>query len=400
MQLPSYNEALGKALAIVNPLTDCESVQLDSAVDRTLAEPIIADRNLPPYNRSQMDGYAVVASEIAQGVSMEVTSRVAAGSDVAVERTPNTCVAIATGARVPPQFDAVVQHELTDRGDLAGEKVTFNVGGVKVGKAIHSCGADAMSSEVLVEKGTKIAPQHLGIAATVGAVALPVTKKPKVFVLTSGDEVVLPSETPDKHQIRNGNGPMITSLFETFGCEVVCNQHVCDEAQTTTKAVSDALQKCDVLITVGGISAGERDFFPQAFAQSNVEFAVKGASMQPGKPVMVGKSKNVIVLGLPGNPVSALACAHLFGLPIVLSLLGSDPTLQWIELPLVQPVVPNKHRTAFRPCNIVDGKIVIPSWQGSGDLSHTANTIGLARLPIVDAEIPAGETVQFLRFVL
>lgn len=400
MQLPTYNEALEQALAIVTPITDCESVQLDTAVGRTLAEPIIADRNLPPYNRSQMDGYAVVASEIHHGISMEVTSRVAAGSDVTVDRTPNTCVAIATGAPVPPQFDAVVQHELTDRGDLSGGSVTFHVEEVNVGKAIHPCGADAIVGNVLIDTGTKLAPQHIGIAATVGAVTLTVRRKPKVIVLTSGDEVVLPFVTPQKHQIRNGNGPMITSLFETIGCEVVHHQHVRDEAQATTQAVSDALQKCDVLITIGGVSAGERDFFPQAFVQSNVKFAVKGASIQPGKPVMVGKSTNAIVIGLPGNPVSALACAHLFVLPIVLSLLGSDPTLQWIELPLAQPVVPNKHRTVFRPCNIVDGKIVIPSWQGSGDLSHTANTIGLAQLPIVDAEIPANKNVQFLRFAV
>mgnify|MGYP006090203777 CR=1 FL=1 len=398
MELPTYNEAIRQALMSVAPIADCESVPIASAVERVLAEPIVADRNLPPFNRSQMDGYAVVASEVKQEISMEVTSRVAAGSDMAVVRKKQTCVAIATGAPVPLQFDAVVQHELTDRGDLTGGKVTFHVEKVNVGKAIHMCGVDASEEEVLVDTGTVLAPQHIGIAATVGAVVLPVVRKPKVILLTSGDEVVPPSETPLMHQIRNGNGPMITSIFELFGCEIVKHQHVRDNAEQTAKAVSDALKSCDLLITVGGISAGERDFFPGAFGQSNVEFVVHGVSIQPGKPVIVGTHANTIILGLPGNPVSALACAHLFGLPIVLSLLGTDPKLHWIELPLATSVKPNKHRTAFRPANIVDGKIVIPSWQGSGDLSHTASTIGLAQLPVVNTEIPAGEFVPFLRF--
>jgi molybdopterin molybdotransferase len=396
--LPTYNEALEKALAISTLISDCEKVALTAAVDRVLAESLIADRNLPPYNRSKMDGYAVVASEVKEGVSMEVTARVPAGSGMTVERKQQTCVAIATGAPVPPQFDAVVQHELTDRGDLSGDHVTFHVETVKVGKSIHKCGVDAIAGNVLIEKGTKLAPHHIGIAATTGDIALPVVRKPKVIVLTSGDEVVSPKETPEPHQIRNGNGPMITALFDMFGCEIVQHQHLQDVVEQTVREVSDALQKCDLLITVGGISAGDRDFFPHAFEQLNLEFAVKGASIQPGKPVMIGTCANTTVLGLPGNPVSALACAHLFGLPIVLSMLGTDPTLQWMQLPLSTSVIPNKHRTAFRPCNIVDGKIVIPSWQGSGDLSHTANTIGIAQLPILKTEIPAGELVPCFRF--
>jgi len=398
MELPTYNEALDNALEIVTPIVDCENVEMNDAVDRVLAKPIIADRNLPPYNRSQMDGYAVVASEIRQGVTMEVTSRIAAGSDISVERKQHTCVAIATGASVPSQFDAVVQHELTDRGDLAGGNVTFHVDGIHAGKAIHKCGADAEVGNVVVESGTKLKPQHIGIAATVGEVVLPVVRKPKVIVLTSGDEVVSPTQNPARHQIRNGNGPMITSLFASFGCEILKHQHIKDDAAQTASEVSVALQDCDLLITVGGISAGERDFFPSAFEKSNVSFVVHGASIQPGKPVMVGSQNDTIVLGLPGNPVSALACAHVFGLPIVSTMLGTDAALQWAELPLSHSVIPNKHRTAFRPCTIVDGKIVIPSWQGSGDLSHTAKTTGLVKLPVVDAEISAGTFVPFLRF--
>lgn len=399
MSLPSYNEALEKALLIVQPIASCQTVMLEQALGRVLATDIVADRDLPPYNRSQMDGYAVVASEVSKGVAMKVTSRIAAGSCKTISTKPNTCGAIATGARIPEQYDAVVQHELTDRGDLESNKVTFHTDDVTVGKAIHTQGADATKGTVLVHSRAVIAAQHIGIAATVGVTELAVVRKPKVVVLTSGDEVISPTQTPQPYQIRNGNGPMITALFETFGCEVLQQIHVKDDLVETEQAVSKALQICDLLVTVGGISVGEKDFFPQAFESAKVEFAVEGVAMQPGKPVIIGKNERAVVLGLPGNPVSALACAHLFGLPLVSTLLGAEATLGWVQLPLATSVVPNKHRTAFRPCNIVDGKINIPSWQGSGDLVHTSPTVGLAQLPMGSVEISSGEFVAVLLFV-
>jgi molybdopterin molybdotransferase len=345
-----------------------------------------------------MDGYAVHASEIHQGVSLEVVTRIAAGSSSSVATKPNQCVAIATGAPVPPQFDAVVQHELTDRGDLTGKKVTFHVDNVRVGNAIHKRGVDATEGASVIPARTILASHHIGIAATVGTTDCTVVQRPSVILLTSGDEVVGQQETPEDHQIRNGNGPMLCSLFESFGCEVLRHVHVQDDPTSTNKAIDQALQDCELLVTVGGISAGERDFFPRAFEQSGVDCVVKGAAIQPGKPVMVGRKNETIVLGLPGNPVSALACAHVFGRPIVQTMLGVQQAMQWIELPLAEAVLPNQHRTAFRPCTIVDGSILIPSWQGSGDLVHTSTTIGLAQLPMMDAKIPAGTHVPFLRF--
>jgi molybdopterin molybdotransferase len=398
MHLPVYDGALEQALSIVPSIMERETVDLASVTRRVLAHDIVADRDLPPFNRSQMDGYGVVACDIQRGVSLEVVGSIAAGAKGEIETSPGTCVAIATGAPVPPQFDAVVQHEWTDRGDLEGSQVTFNVDEVKVGNAIHSKGADATSGTVLIKAGTTITAQHIGIAATVGTVELEVVREPRIVILTSGDEVVVPDQTPEAHQIRNSNSTMVASIFKSFGCCIISNRHLHDDVETTIKEVEKAVSTCDLLITVGGISVGDRDFFPDAFAAANVEFAVQGASIQPGKPIVVGKSKGTMVLGLPGNPVSALVCSYLFGLPIVRTMLGISEPCSWIHLPLASSVMPNKRRTAFRPCNIVEGNIVIEPWQGSGDLSHTAQTVGLARLPMLDSEIPAGELVPFLRF--
>jgi len=395
-KLPSYQKALVSALAVVQRTSRAESVPIESSLGRFVAEDIVADRDLPPYNRSQMDGYAVVASEVSDGAKMSVLAHISAGTKFDGVRKPNTCVAIATGAPVPDCFDAVVQHELTNNGT---EQVTFYCDNVKVGKAIHPLGVDADSGDVLVAKHTILSPQHIGIAASVGVHQIGVLSKPKVLVLTSGDEVVAPSETPLPHQIRNGNNAMISSAFTSMGCEVVERHHVLDNPGATNKAIALALDgRCDLVVTIGGISAGKRDFFPGAFANSGVDLAVKGASIQPGKPVIVGKHESAVVLGLPGNPVSALACCCVFGWPIIRALQGVGATLPWQQAPLACDVQSNPHRLCFRPCHLVDGKVTVPKWQGSGDLVHTSTTSGLVQLPSSANAIQAGTPVSCLAF--
>ncbi len=343
-----------------------------------------------------MDGYAVFASEVKSGVNMRVVGEVAAGATFEGEHAPNTCVSIATGAPVPDCFDAVVQHELTDNGS---DVVVFQCDDIKRGKSIHKQGDDAKAGDVLVAKHLKLAPQHIGIAASVGEHEIQVLSKPKVIVITSGDEVIPPEEIPLPHQIRNGNSAMVSATLTSMGCEVVETHHVVDDPEATDAVIAQSLDgRCDLVVTIGGISAGKRDFFPAAFANSVVKLVVKGANIQPGKPVIVGKHENAVVLGLPGNPVSALACSCVFGWPIVRKLQGVPPELPWQKAPLATNVQPNPNRLCFRPCQLVDGKIAIPTWQGSGDLIHTASTHGLVQLPSADTELQEGDVVSSLAF--
>ena len=189
--LPSYSEALAAAVKIAKKVSAVETTPLARAEGKILAEDILADRDLPPYNRSQMDGYAVLASEVKNGVSMRVVGQVPAGTTFDGDHEPNTCIAIATGAPVPDCFDAVVQHELTDNGS---DVVVFHCGGLKQGKSIHPKGVDAKAGDVLVSKHTKLAPQHIGITASVCTHTIKVLSKPKVIVITSGDEVIEPDK--------------------------------------------------------------------------------------------------------------------------------------------------------------------------------------------------------------
>ena len=395
-QLLTYKEALQCALEITERVSKVETVPLQQSVGRMLASDIIADRDFPPFHRSQMDGYAVLASEVAQGVSMQVLAQVAAGTTFVGEHAPLTCVAIATGAPVPDCFDAVVPHERTDRGD---ETVVFECCDIPIGACIHPKGVDAKSGDVLLQSGTTLSPQHIGLSASAGVYEIPCCTKPRVIVITSGDEIVSPQEKPLPHQIRNGNNSMIRTALQSMGCNVVEFHHVQDDAAATNSCIANALDgRAELVVTVGGISVGKRDYFPAAFEKSQVQLTVKGANIQPGKPIIVGKHANAIVLGLPGNPVSALVCCTVFGWPIIRTLQGVSATLPWQNAILECDIQPNPSRLAFRPCVCSDGELAIPRWQGSGDLVHTATTDGLVQLPSSEETIQAGSQVTWLRW--
>ena len=394
--LPSYEEALGAALSIVKRVCTPEHVPLARVVGRTLCEDIVADRDQPPFDRSTMDGFAVKASEVTQGTSMQVIGEVASGATFDGSHQEHSCVAIATGAPVPDGFDAVVPHEQTDNGS---DIVRFDVDEVTGGASIHPKGSDARAGDVLIAKHTVLSPQHVGIIASVSSDEVPVISKPRVIIITSGDEVVGQGETPQQHQIRNGNNPMICAMFTAMGCEIVGSHHVADDPDETNACIAESLSgSADLVVTIGGISAGKRDFFPAAFAKAGVNLVVQGASVQPGRPVIVGKQDQAIVLGLPGNPVSALVCSTIFGWPMLKQMQGTTPDLPWQHAPLGNAVKPNPKRLAFRPCLLVDGAVTVPPWQGSGDLVHTGATHGLVQLPPSDSELQPGAQVQCLAY--
>jgi molybdopterin molybdotransferase len=392
--LPDYAEALGTVLEVVEALGPTEVVDRDAASARILAETIVADRDLPPFNRSQMDGYALRAADVGQVEAFPVAATVSAGQPGDVSVPPGQCVAIATGAPLPADTDTVIQHELSDRRD----PVRFTVRSIEPGHAVHPCGADARAGQTLVPAGTLLRAQHLGIAATVGKLELSVARRPRATVLTSGDEV-RPVDAPlERHEIRNSNGPMVSELLRRIGAEPVACLHVADELELTTAAVTEALGASDLLVTVGGVSVGQRDHFPEAFAAGGVKFALHGAAIQPGRPLLAGRaSGGAIVIGLPGNPVSALACTCLFCWPVVLAQLGIAPDLPWRPVVLAEAVQPNPKRRAFRPAILTDdGRARVPAWAGSGDLAHTAVTDGLVELPVQDQPVAAATSLRFL----
>jgi molybdopterin molybdotransferase len=195
---------------------------------------------------------------------------------------------------------------------------------------------------------------------------------------------------------------MAGELLRRFGAEPISSMHLPDQREATIDAVKNAAANHDLVITIGGVSAGDRDFFPAAFDACQVKRSLQGAAIQPGRPIVVGHAPDgCVVIGLPGNPVSVLACACLFAWPIVRKMLGIDPTLPWRDLELAEMVKPNPHRRAFRPAILQhNGRAAVPAWAGSGDLAHTAGTHGLVELPVQTEAIEAGRRVPFLPWPL
>ncbi len=391
--LPDYDAALHEALEGIAAITESETVTLEKAAGRVLREPIVADRDLPPFDRAQMDGYALRGDEVGRVEAFPVAAVIPAGrpADVGVPR--GQCVAIATGAPLPADVDTVIPHEQSDRGD----PVRFAIDSVTVGHAVHRRGADATAGVTLVDTGTELAAPHLGIAASVGRTELVMVRRPRAMLLTSGDEVVAVDKPVEPHQIRNSNRIMVAELLRRVGADPIAHRHVADELDDTADAVTQGLAASDIVVTVGGISAGERDHFPDAFHRNGVTVSLRGAAIQPGRPILIGTGpQGQVILGLPGNPVSALACMCLFGWPIVRARLGLDPRLPWRTVELAEPVRTNPRRRAFRPA-ITDGdRVTVPRWAGSGDLAHTAPTAGLVELPVQERDVEAGTAVRFL----
>ena len=413
---PVYDVACERALACVHQL-DAEAVDLPDAAGRVLRQVVTADRDQPPFNRSAMDGFAVSAGAVTEDKVFRIAAVVPAGGvlpeDLAIDPAADV-VRIATGAAVPGfpgVFDAVVPIEKADVDD-AGRTVRFTAEPVKPGAAIHPRGADAAAGAVVLRAGTRLGPHHLGVAATVGASELVVTRRPRVVVLSSGDEV-RPVDTPTAdlpaQAIRNSNGPMLVALLDAMGAEVVRHEHVADETEAVGSACRAAVAEADLVVTAGGVSVGQRDLFPTTWQTLGYETVIHGVAMQPGKPVLVARPAGdsadqpqaQYVVGLPGNPVSVWATAHLFVWPVVRKMSGHTygGALPWRRVWLASPARGNARREAFRAARLVGEtreQAEVIAWQGSGDLMHTAAAEGLLRLPVHAGEIPAGTGLSWL----
>ena len=429
--LPGYDEALSRVLRCV-PVLEVERVSLREALGRVLREDVMADRDQPPFDRSAMDGFAVRSDRVRAGVSYAVTGSVAAGGlPPGASAAESGVIRIATGAPVPTPFDAVIPIELAEVVSDGGiERVTFRVGAEKAWMNVHRRAADAKARDLVLRSGTILGPQHIGIAAAVGAAKLTVSQRPRITLMTTGDEV-MPHETLtdalEPQQIRNSNGPMLTAFFAAIGSPILEHVHVPDDPEVTRAAAREALSRSHLVITNGGISAGQRDWLPWAWSKLGMNVVLQGAAIQPGRPVLVcsdaesvdlrseisnlklGMSQSQseipskLVLGLPGNPVSVLATAHLFAWPVVRLMLMHDmahAALPWRSVCLAEPTTATSKRQVFRAAAINrDGGASVIHWHGSGDLMHTAAADGFVRLPITDAPIEAGTVVDFLPLV-
>jgi molybdopterin molybdotransferase len=296
-------------------------VSADEALGHVLAEPLLADRDMPPANRSARDGFAVRAADLLRiPVTLPIVGEVAAGSPAAPVVTEGTCACIFTGANLPPGADTVVQVEDT-RSAGAGE-VTF-VRAEPAGANIMRQGENARAGRDLVAAGSVLGSLQIAIAAATGRTRLRVFRRPRVAIIATGRELLPPEAEMGAHQERDANGPMLAAAFRAAGISVASACRVSDDLDAVIAALRQGLASADAVVLSGGVSVGAYDFVPTAITAVGASPQVHGVAMKPGKPFLFATAPDSrLVFGLPGNPLSAATTLHEFVLPALRRMAG------------------------------------------------------------------------------
>lgn len=318
MALMPVSDALAAVLAGAEPLPE-EMVSLDEAFHRVLARDLAARRTQPPQAMSAMDGYAVRAADAAIDSELTVIGGVAAGRPFAGKVSAGEAVRIFTGGVVPDGADAIVIQEDTVAD---GKRITIKEAAI-AGRHIRPAGVDFREGDVLLRTGIRLTERDLALAAGMNHPHLAVCRRPKVAILATGDELVMPGATPGHGQIVYSNGYALHALARSEGAETIDLGIAADTLEATTAGIRSARESgADILITTGGASVGDHDLVQQALRDEGIAMAFWKIAMRPGKPMMHGRLGAMGVIGLPGNPVSSYVCAFLFMVPLIRALSG------------------------------------------------------------------------------
>jgi molybdopterin molybdotransferase len=358
---------------------------------------VVADRDYPPFDRSLMDGYAVRVADVARTpVELMVIGEVAAGAVGAASVSAGQAIAIMTGAPMPAGADGVVPVEDVDRVDAARIRV-LRAPQPTPGRFVGRRGSDARAGGVVLRATTRVGPAQLAALATVGAATMRVFARPRVGVMSTGNEIVTPEKTPSGAQIRNSNSIMLVSLLRRLGCEVNELGIVRDERDAVRAALEHAIGEHDALFVTGGMSMGAYDFVPRTLAELGVELKVTKLRIKPGKPFVFGVRDERFVFGLPGNPVSAFVCTVRLASRLIARLGGRTVEERWIEASLSEPLPPNGPREFYQPVVLTgDGRATPLKWKGSSDVFTLASANGLLARAENEPALAGGQRVRVL----
>ena len=388
-ELISIDEARRRVLAEVQPLQP-EPVELVSALGRVLAADAVADHDLPPFDASAMDGFAVPGAEPAT-LLIEGESR--AGAPASAPLASGQACRISTGAVVPDGTHAVVPVEATEERD---GHVT--VPETAAGDNVRRAGEDVRANETVLAAGTEVGPAELAVLVSLGATSAACASRPRLAMLATGDELVEPGAELRLGQIRNSNAYGVAAQALRAGAEVVERRVVPDDAASTRAALAAALDAADVVCVSGGVSVGPHDHVKPALAELGVTERFWGVRLQPGKPTWFGARDGKLVFGLPGNPVSAMVTFHLFARPAVRALQGADPGIGAAAARLGEPIRRNRRRDQMVRVRLETGEhgcVARPTKaQGSHVLTSMLGADALARIPANEGDVAEGERVD------
>jgi molybdopterin molybdotransferase len=395
--------SVAEAIQIIRQQTHTlpvEQVSLRDALGRVLAQDIVADSDLPPFDRSQMDGYAVRAVDAqAAPVRLRIVGESAAGRGWHNQLEEGQAVRIMTGAPVPEGADSVQQVELAH--ELKDGTVVELLENVEAGKSIVRRGAEIQAGETVLTAGTMINAAMMAVLAAFGYATVNVFRRPRVAVLATGTELVSVDQKPGQDQIRDSNNYSIAAYAELAGATIERLPLTGDETSLLKNQIAKAAESCDLLVTSGGVSMGVYDVTKAALRELDAELFFERVALRPGKPTVFARlSTGTLAFGLPGNPVSVAVTFNLFARTSLLAMQGAtEPALKRETAVLARKVKGNADRESYLPVQLTtndDGELIaFPlKWGGSSDFVAFALTTALAIVPAGTKVVEAGSLVN------
>ncbi|MBL3704551.1 molybdopterin molybdenumtransferase MoeA [Sulfitobacter sp. BDSS02] len=386
----SVEEARSLLFKLVSPL-DVEEIPLSRANGRVLASDIVARRNQPPFDASSMDGYAVRADEVERHAMFQVIGEAAAGHAFDGSVGPGQAVRIFTGAPVPEGANfVVIQEDVSAKDRLI--TITDDPG---TKTNIRPQGTD-FSTGTTIEAPRRLRPQEIALLASMNVPVVPVTRRPVVALISTGDELVMPGEEPTADQIIVSNTFGLRAMLQELGAEVRVLP-IASDTPASLKTTFGLARDADLVVTIGGASVGDHDLVAQVAAELGMDRSFYKIAMRPGKPLMAGRLGKAAMVGLPGNPVSAMVCGYLFVAPMIRAMLGLGtdmPRLQRARI--AEPIGANGPREHYMRAVVESGEITAFDNQDSSLLTVLAAANALLLRPPHDPARAVGEEITYL----
>ena len=385
-----FDDVMETILGSVRPLGS-EDVGLAEAGGRVLSADVVSDIDMPPFDKSAMDGFACRSADL--GGPLRIVETVAAGSMPEKEIGEGECARIMTGAAVPRGADMVVMVE--DTGEENGIVTITRRSGRS---NICLFGEDVRKGDTVLKKGSLIRPSEIAVLAATGGARVPVATRPVLGIAVTGDELAEPGEPVGPGMIRNSNGPQLMSQASQSGLPAEYLGIVPDEPGAVSSLLKNSADRIDLFIFSGGVSMGDYDFVPGGLEEAGFELLVHGAAIKPGRPLLFGRREDAWVFGLPGNPVSVFVLFEIIVKPFCFKLMGYDYRPLEITARLEKELTrKNAVRTAHVPVKLTpDGRVRLLDYHGSAHIQAYTRADGILRIPAGIESIAEGEEVRVI----